>query len=93
MFVNDVKTRVNMMIKKRYQNYNLLGHSNMITALDVKGSLIASGSKDATVRVWDIDRKKAFNFYARHSLTVSQVKIWDENNIVSAGIDHSIRSF
>ena len=78
MYVNDMKTRGNVTVKKRYQNYNLIGHGNAVTALDVNKGLIASGSKDHTVRVWDIFRKKTWNFECRHSGTVNGVLIWDE---------------
>jgi WD40 repeat protein len=40
----------------------LEGHKDTIYAIDVQNGIIASASKDATVKIWDIERKKAWTF-------------------------------
>ena len=62
----DLNVLQNMTIRKRYQNYNLVGHKKMITALDAKDGLIVTGSKDYLVKVWDINKKKAYTL-EKHS--------------------------
>ncbi len=62
LYVHDMKVIGNMTKKKRYQNYNLEGHKDTIYAIDVQNGIIASASKDATVKIWDIERKKAWTF-------------------------------
>ena len=78
------------MKKKRFVNYNLVGHEKHITALDVKDGIILSGSKDNTVRVWDINRKKAIVF-TEHMNWINQAMIWDEESGITAACDKSIR--
>jgi WD40 repeat protein len=34
----------------------------MITALDIKGNLVVSGSRDNAVKVWDIQKKRGISF-------------------------------
>lgn len=52
----------NLYSRKRFQNYNLVGHERMITALDYKDGLIVSGGKDNLVKIWDVQRKKGYSF-------------------------------
>lgn len=42
------------MKRKRFQNYKLVGHTKMITALDAKDGMIITGGKDNLVKVWDV---------------------------------------
>lgn len=46
LFIHDMKVINNMTIKKRYQNYNLDGHTDHIMDIDAKNGIIVSGSKD-----------------------------------------------
>lgn len=63
LFIYDMKVIVNMTRKKnQFQNYNLEGHTDSITALDVRNGMIASASNDCIVKLWDIDRKKGWSF-------------------------------
>jgi WD40 repeat protein len=57
----------NMTQKKRYQNYNLDGHQRQITCMDCRNGIIASGSQDNSVKIWDIEKKKGWTFEGRHS--------------------------
>jgi WD40 repeat protein len=93
LFLHDMKVISNMTLKKRYQNYNLDGHTDHITAIDAKNGVICSGSRDTKVKVWDIDRKKGWTFEGKHSAQVNKVLIWDEFSVFSASVDKSIRYF
>ena len=88
-----MKVICNMTQKKRNQNYNLDGHTNHIYSIDVRGNMIASASKDLSVKMWDIDRKKAWTFTGKHMNTVNKVILWDEYSALSASFDKSIRQF
>lgn len=59
MLMNEYNVIHNLTLRKRYQNFNLVGHEKMITCMDVSKGLIVTGSKDNMVKVWDIQRKKA----------------------------------
>lgn len=52
----------NLTSRKRYQTFNLIGHSKMISALDINGRLVVSGSRDNAVKVWDIQKKRGVTF-------------------------------
>ena len=65
----------------------------MITSLDIKNSMIVSGSKDLSVKVWDIDRKKGWTFQGKHMNMITKVLMWDDTSAFSASIDRSIRYF
>jgi WD40 repeat protein len=91
--INDMKVICNLTLKKRYQNYNLDGHTDNITTLDIRGNMIVSGGKDNTVKVWDIDRKKGWTFTGKHMNMITKVILWDEFSAFSASIDKSIRYF
>ena len=55
--------------------------------------MIASGSKDNTVKVWDIERKKGWTFTGKHMNMITKVIMWDEYSAISCSIDKSIRQF
>ncbi len=52
----------NLSVKKRFQIYNLVGHEKAISALDANYGMIVSGSRDNMVKIWDIQKKKAYTF-------------------------------
>ena len=54
LLMRELNVITNMTVKRRFQTYNLVGHSKMITSLDMKRGLIVSGSHDNAVKVWDI---------------------------------------
>ena len=88
--MKDANLTANLMKKKRYLSYNLLGHEKQITCIDARNGLIASGSKDNTVKIWDIKRKRAYTFTG-HMNWISKVLIWDHESAISASADKSIR--
>ena len=93
LFIHDMKVIINMTRQKnRYQNFNLEGHTDSITALDVRNGIIASGSNDSIVKLWDIDKKKGWTFKG-HQNKVQHVILWDDYSVLSGSIDRSIRFF
>jgi len=78
--------------KNRFQNFSLDGHTDRIMAMDVRNGIIATASRDSTVKMWDIDRKKGWTFKG-HMNDVRQVVLWDDYSALSGGIDRSIRYF
>ena len=80
----------NVMERKRFQTYNLVGHTKMITALDANHGIIVSGSKDNLVKIWDTKTKKAFTF-SKHMNVVTQAIAWDSQSALTASADRSIR--
>ena len=93
IFINDLKIIGNLSSKKRYQNYNLDGHTDTIRSIDVKNGIIVSGSKDKCVKIWDTERKKAWTFEGKHTNQIDHVLLWDQYSAFSGSIDKSIRYF
>jgi F-box and WD-40 domain protein CDC4 len=78
-----------------YQTFNLVGHSKMISALDIHGRLVVSGSRDNAVKVWDIQKKRGVTFEVQrgHINWITQVMVWDESSVLSASADRTIRYY
>lgn len=58
-----------------------IGHTAKITCLDVRGDLIATGSKDTTVRLWNMEEKEAILTFGGHArpivcLAISHQRDW-----------------
>ena len=49
-----------------------------------------SGSKDNTVKIWDIQKKKSATFTV-HMNWITKALIWDEESAITASCDKSIR--
>ena len=54
ILMEELNVVSNFTTRKRHQTFNLIGHSKMISALDIKWRLVVSGSRDNAVKVWDI---------------------------------------
>ena len=65
ILMEELNVALNMTQKQRFQSYNLVGHSKMITCMDIKQGLLVTGSVDCQVKVWDIKRKKGVTVGSR----------------------------
>jgi hypothetical protein len=54
ILMQELNVAANLTSRNRYQTFNLIGHSKMISALDIKGRIVVSGGRDNSVKVWDI---------------------------------------
>jgi len=43
--------------------------------------------------MWDIHKKRAVTFEGCHMNAVKKVILWNDKQVLSAGIDHSVRMF
>jgi WD40 repeat protein len=72
----------------------LIGHESIVTSLAFSpdSKLIASGSKDKTLRLWDIDSNKTIFVLRGHTSGISSVAFgMDGKRMVSGSWDNSIR--
>uniref|UniRef100_A0A0R3TXV9 WD_REPEATS_REGION domain-containing protein n=1 Tax=Rodentolepis nana TaxID=102285 RepID=A0A0R3TXV9_RODNA len=72
----------------------LTGHSASVQSLDFHphGNFIASGSADATVKLWDVSRKGCINTFRGHTGSVNMVRFSPDGNwIISAGDDGRVK--
>jgi F-box and WD-40 domain protein CDC4 len=93
MLMDELNVVSNLTSRKRFQTYNLVGHEKHITCLDIKGRLVVSGSHDTSVKVWDLQKKRgvSFDHHRGHINWVTQVMVWDDSSVLSAGADRTIR--
>ena len=83
-----------MDFEERKEAYVLEGHTDEVRATKFSrdGTLLVTGSKDNTVRVWNFEERKQVALLEGHEKAVNAVMITaDNNHIVSASSDSTIR--
>jgi WD40 repeat protein len=69
---------------------SIAGHTDMITSLSLDWTKLVSGSKDGSVRIWDVVSGNQLESCLGHSDTVSSVSVHD-NHVASASWDGTVR--
>lgn len=80
------------LVKKEWRNtFTLGGHEEIVMCLRMlsKDRLI-SGSKDKTVRIWDLNSGECIKIFRGHTSSVRHIKVI-ENKIVTASHDKTLR--
>ena len=54
--------------------------------------MIISGSSDGSVRVWNIFKNQLMKSYHMHASDITSVVIDRNKNVISASMDHTIKS-
>lgn len=61
--MEELNVVMNLMERKRFLGYTLIGHTKMIACLDLNShGMVVSGGYDNTVKVWDVQKKKGWSF-------------------------------
>lgn len=71
------------------ETLSLQGHTDNILCLDVQGNNIITGSKDQTIRLWDLSRLLAT--YKGHTEDVTSICFSKKTWFVSASIDQTLK--
>lgn len=63
---------------------NWVGHDGWVDTLDIRGNLLATGSGDHTVRLWNLETGKCLKTFSGHSSSVRKVVFYDKNLVSCA---------
>ena len=66
------------------------GHSNGVMCLQFDENILATGSYDATVKIWDIESGKELRTLVGHESGVRALQ-FDETKLISGSIDRSLK--
>jgi F-box/WD-40 domain protein MET30 len=68
----------------------LKGHTNGVMCLQFHDNILATGSYDATIKIWDLDTSQEIRTLEGHTSGVRCLQ-FDQNQLISGGMDHKIK--
>jgi len=74
----------------RYSVKVLRGHENGVICLQASDNMIATGSYDCTVRLWDLETLQPLKTLTGHSRVVTALQ-FDSGKLISASMDGTLR--
>ncbi|KAK1766766.1 WD repeat domain-containing protein [Phialemonium atrogriseum] len=69
---------------------NFRGHTNGVTCLQFEDNILASGSYDMTIKIWDIDTGKEVRTLEGHTAGIQALQ-FDEGKLISGSLDKTIK--
>lgn len=66
------------------------GHQNGITCLQFNDGILATGSYDATIKIWDIDTGQEIRTLTGHDMGIRTLQ-FDDNKLISGSLDKTIK--
>ena len=68
----------------------LKGHSNGVMALQFIDNILATGSYDATIKIWDLDTGKEIRALEGHTMGIRCLQ-FDDNKLISGSLDKTLK--
>ena len=68
----------------------LKGHSNGVMALQFIDNILATGSYDATIKIWDLDTGKEIRTLQGHTMGIRCLQ-FDDNKLISGSLDKTLK--
>ena len=69
----------------------LTGHTDSVTAVEIVGRVLASASRDLSVRLWQLDTFALIKEFQAHSSWILSLHVLSPNEFVSASSDQTIK--
>ena len=74
----------------RYSIKTFKGHTNGVMCLQFDDHILATGSYDATIKIWDLDTGKEIRTLSGHASGIRCLQ-FDDNKLISGSIDKSLK--
>ncbi|CAG8956067.1 hypothetical protein HYFRA_00011850 [Hymenoscyphus fraxineus] len=74
----------------RYSTKIFQGHTNGVMCLQFDDNMLATGSYDATIKIWDIETGKCLRTLVGHTSGVRTLQ-FDDTKLISGSLDHTVR--
>lgn len=68
----------------------LKGHSNGVMSLQLYDNILATGSYDATIKIWDLDTGEELRTLTGHTMGVRCLQ-FDDNKLISGSLDKTLK--
>lgn len=75
---------------KRYTEKILEGHENGVTCLQFRDNILATGSYDSTIKIWNLETGEVIRTLAGHTLGVRCLQ-FEESQLVSGSLDGTVK--
>jgi F-box and WD-40 domain protein MET30 len=66
------------------------GHSNGVTCLQFRDNILATGSYDSTIKIWDIETGQEVRTLVGHASGIRALQ-FDDKKLISGSLDHTIK--
>ncbi|KAK3948488.1 WD40-repeat-containing domain protein [Pseudoneurospora amorphoporcata] len=74
----------------RYKLSVLKGHENGVTCLQLDDNILATGSYDATIKIWNIETEECIRTLVGHTAGIRALQ-FDDSKLISGSLDHTIK--
>ena len=74
----------------RYSTKVFKGHTNGVMCLQLDGNILATGSYDCTIKIWDIESGKELRTLVGHSCGIRCLQ-FDDGKLISGSLDKTIK--
>jgi len=74
----------------RYSSKTLRGHTNGVVCLQFRDNILATGSYDTTIKIWDIESGKEIRTLTGHTMGVRCLQ-FDDHQLASGSLDGTVK--
>jgi len=75
----------------RFKTKVLKGHTNGVMCLQFDDNIVATGSYDCTIKIWDIDTGECLRTLTGHTECVRALQFDDSGKLISGSVDNTLK--